>query len=77
MHKTALTKLAETTNDNGSKLAELQKSVTAALPPLNRRDGKDVDFFAQALMTGVATIVLPVLVGAGLFVRYGLPYVRS
>ena len=46
---------------------------------MDRKKGKDVDFFFQALLTGttvVAVVAVPVLVGLGIMAKRALPYVR-
>ena len=78
LHKTTLTKSMQRAGQVSftahTSLAEFEKKFKAPLPAIKRFEGKDVDFFAQALMTGAATVVLPLLVGVGLLVRYGLRY---
>ena len=79
LHKTTLTALIETAyaSPSDTRLAELKRTVTAPLPAMDRKNGKEVDFFIQALMTGAAAVLVPVLVGAGVLVKYGLPYLRQ
>ncbi|MCJ1471564.1 hypothetical protein MMC13_000204 [Lambiella insularis] len=75
LHKTTLTKLVQMTDGNPSdiRLRDWKKSVMGPLPPVDRKRGKDVDFFLQALMTGVTVVVLPILVGVAVALKHGLP----
>ena len=78
LHKTTLSKLVETADSKVSaRFTEFKKTVLAPLPAGDRKMGKDVDFFFQALMTGATVVVVPLLVGAGVLFKYGLPYLRQ
>jgi hypothetical protein len=78
LHKTTLTTLVEQIQHNPSdtRLTDLKRSLEAPLPPMDRKKGKDVDFFFQALLSGVIVVAVPVLVSLGVMARYALPYVR-
>ncbi len=77
LNKTVLTTLVEKVQHEPSdtRLADLKKSLEAPLPPMDRKNGRDVDFFIQALLTGTTVVAVPVLIGLGVTARYALPYV--
>ncbi|TKA68423.1 hypothetical protein B0A49_08385 [Cryomyces minteri] len=79
LNKTVLTGLVETARNDSSdtRFAHWKKSLEVPLPPMNRKKGRDVDFFFQALLTGFTLVAVPVLVGLGITVRYALPYIRT
>jgi hypothetical protein len=78
LNKTAMTSLVEMAQNDSSdtRFAHLKRSLEAPLPPTNRKKGKGVDFFVQALLTGTTVVAVPVLVGLGVMMMYALPYVR-
>ena len=78
LKKTVLTALVEKVQHEpcDTSLANLKKSLEAPMPPMDRKKGKDVDFFFQALLTGTAVVAVPVLVGLGVTAIYALSYVR-
>jgi hypothetical protein len=85
LHRTKLTSLllgqAHFNDDftlNPTHLAaSLQRSLEAPLPPMNRKTGRDIPFFLQAVMTGGSLVALSVLVSLAVTAKYVLPFVRQ
>jgi hypothetical protein len=79
LYMTALTRLVgQAQHDivSDPHLADLKRSTEAPLPPINRKKGRNVPFFLQALITGGTVVMVPLLLGLGVTAKYALPYVR-
>lgn len=82
LHKTTLTSLLsrqpqhESSTANNTPLADLKTSLEAPLPPINRKKGKDVPFFLQAIMTGGIVLTMAVAVTVGATAKYVILYAR-
>lgn len=78
LNNTTMTTLVGKTQHDPSYtgLTDLKQSLEAPLPPMDRKKGKDVDYFFQALLTGTTVVAVAVLISLGITARFALPYLR-
>jgi hypothetical protein len=76
----SLTMLLASSSTTAS-VVELDKEALAELPPTGQKPGHHIGFFEQGIITGMATILLPAVVGtlalAAFGVRSAVRYARS
>ena len=77
--KTSLSKIADEQlrEPSATRIQALQLFLESPLPSMKRKEGQDMGFFVQALISGLTIVSISLSAGLFVTVKYGLKYLRS